>query len=188
MAVVEAHGSTAPNPVQGGTATDDLKGFVTAHATLLGAVGIMTGLATFVSRGLGPDWTDTLLRFLLIGMAFLLWLELLTQCPPSLLLTHAPAPAGTSWRLVGFAYALQLTMVGFIANAVWRQPQLLVPALGLAAGMWLWTALPQHAREQRSTLVGVAVAAILTALLVLALVDPPTQTLLQRLWQEIRPR
>ena len=113
-------GSTI-TPAPGASVPDSLKSFVGANTMLLVAMGAMTGLATFVGRSAGPDWSATLLQFVLTGLAFLLWLELLTQWPPALLLHRAPAPSGIPWRLVWFAYGMQLAMVGLIANVVWRQ-------------------------------------------------------------------
>jgi hypothetical protein len=169
-------------PVLDESVPDSLKSFVGANTMLLAAMGAMTGLATFVGRGTGPDWSASLLQFLLTGLAFLLWLELLTQWPPALLLHRAPAPAGIPWRLVWFAYGMQLAMVGLIANAVWRQPQLLAPTLGLGVGVVLWRALPAHVRSRPAALVGVGVAVVLASVVVVVVVDPPVQTGLERLW------
>ena len=79
-------------------------------------------------------------------------------------------------------------MVGLIANQVWRQPQLLVPTLGLGASVLLWRALPEQFRSRPTALVGVGVAGLLVAVVTVMIVDPPTQTMLQRLWQDVRGR
>jgi hypothetical protein len=119
---------------------------------LLAALGAMTGLATFVGRGAGADWSATLLQFVLTALAALLWLEVLTQWPPALLLFRAPPPPGALWQFVWFAYGMQLVMVGLIANMIWRQPDVLVPTIGLGAGVLLWHALPAHVRSRPAAL------------------------------------
>jgi hypothetical protein len=83
---------------------------------------------------------------------------------------------------------MQLTMVGLIANAVWRQPQLLVPTLGLGAGVLLWRVLPEHVQSRPAALVGVLVVAVLASVVTVVVVDPPAQTVLQRLWEDVRGR
>jgi len=178
-------GSTI-TPAPGASVPDSLKSFVGANTMLLAAMGAMTGLATFVGRSAGPDWSATLLQFVLTGLAFLLWIELLTQWPPALLLHRAPAPSGIPWRLVWFAYGMQLAMVGLIANVVWRQLQLLAPTLGLGVSVLLWRALPEHVRSRPAALVGAVVMGVLASVVSVMVVDPPTQTLLQRLWQDVR--
>lgn len=175
-------------PVPSESVPESLKHFIGANTMLLAAMGAMTGLATFVGRGTGPDWSATLLQFLLTGLAFLLWLELLTQWPPALLLYRAPAPAEIPWRLIWFAYGMQLAMIGFLANAIWRQPALLVPTLGLGAGVLLWRVLPTHVRSRPSAVVGAIVTAVLVTAVILLVVDPPSQTFLERLWQDVRGR
>jgi hypothetical protein len=178
----------AVTPEPGESVPESLKHFVGANTMLLAAMGAMTGLATFVGRSAGPDWSATLLQFVLTGLAVLLWLELLTQWPPTLLLHRAPAPSGTPWRLVWFAYGMQLAMVGLIANVVWRQPQVLVPALGLGASVLIWRVLSQQGQSRPAALVGAVVMGVLASALIVMVVDPPTQTLLQRLWQDVRGR
>jgi hypothetical protein len=119
----------------------------------------------------------TLLQFVLTGLAALLWLELLTQRPPAL------------WRLVWFAYGKQLVMVGLIANMIWRQPDVLVPTIDLGAGVvLLWHALPAHVRSRPAALAAVIVAALLVSVSTVMVVDPPAQTMLQRLVQNLRGR
>jgi len=173
-------------PPPGASVPESLKSFVDANTMLLAAMGAMTGLATFVGRSAGPDWSATLLQFVLTGLAFLLWLELLTQWPPALLLHRAPAPSGIPWRLVWFAYGMQLAMVGLIANVVWRQLQLLAPTLGLGVSVLLWRALPEHVRSRPAALVGAVVMGVLASAVTVMVVDPPTQTVLQRVWQDVR--
>ena len=175
-----------PAPVA--TVPDSLKSFIGANTMLLAAMGAMTGLATFVGRSSGPDWSAALLQFLLTGLAVLLWLELLTQWPPALLLHRAPAPPGSPWRMVWFSYGMQLAMVGLIANVVWRQPQVLVPALGLGVSVLVWRALAQQGQPRPAALVGAVVMGVLASAVIVIVVDPPTQTVLQRLWQDVRGR
>jgi len=176
----------AVTPAPGESGPESLKSFVGANTMLLAAMGALTGLATFAGRGTGPDWSAALLQFLLTGLAVLLWLELLTQWPPTLLLHRAPAPPGTPWRMVWFAYGMQLAMVGLIANVVWRQPQVLVPTLGLGVSVLVWRALAQQGQSRPAALVGAVVMGVLASVVSVMVVDPPTQTLLQRLWQDVR--
>jgi len=173
-------------PSSGESVPESLKSFIGANTMLLAAMGAMTGLATFVGRGTGPDWSAALLQFLLTGLAVLLWLELLTQWPPALLLHRAPAPPGSPWRMVWFSYGMQLAMVGLIANVVWRQPQVLVPTLGLGVSVLVWRALAQQGQSRPAALVGAVVMGVLASVVSVMVVDPPTQTLLQRLWQDVR--
>lgn len=176
------------NLAPGESVPDSLKSFIGANTMLLAAMGAMTGLATFVGRGAGPDWSATLLQFVLTGLAFLLWLEMLTQWPPVLLLHRAPPPPGLPWRLVWFAYGMQLVMVGLIANTIWRQPHVLVPTIGLGAGVLLWRVLPAHVRSRPASLAGVIVTALLVSVITVMVVDPPTQMVLQRLLKDVGGR
>jgi hypothetical protein len=75
---------------------------------------------------------DADLTFLLLMAAVLVWLELLAQWPSDLMIYQGPPPPGTPWRLVGFAYAVQLTMVGFLGDFFWHVPRLAVSVLAAA--------------------------------------------------------
>jgi len=77
-------------------------------------------------------------------------------------------------------------MVGLIANVVWRQLQLLAPTLGLGVSVLLWRALPEHVRSRPAALVGAVVMGVLASAVTETVVDPPTQTVLQRVWQDVR--
>ena len=122
-----------------------------ANFPLLGAIGGLIGIATFVGAlPLYADWVQPYLVFLLLAGGVLTWLELLAQWPPDLMVHRGPPPPGTAWRLVGFAYAVQLTMVGFVGGFLWRIPRLLVPTLAAAIGVGLWRfLLPGRVKEQR---------------------------------------
>lgn len=48
-------GGALVNPTPGETLPDSLKSFIGANTMLLAAMGAMTGLATFVGRGAGPE-------------------------------------------------------------------------------------------------------------------------------------
>jgi hypothetical protein len=77
-------------------------------------------------------------------------------------------------------------MVGLIANVVWRQLQLLAPTLGLGVSVLVWRALAQQGQSRPAALVGAVVMGMLASAVIVMVVDPPTQTLLQRLWQDVR--
>jgi hypothetical protein len=77
-------------------------------------------------------------------------------------------------------------MVGLIANVVWRQLQLLAPTLGLGVSVLLWRALPEHVRSRPAALIGAVVMGVLASAVTVMVVDPPTQTVLQRVWQDVR--
>ena len=156
-----------------------LRDFVLANFPLLGAIGGLIGIATFVvALPLYASWVSPYLVFLLLSAAVLIWLELLAQWPVDLLIYRGPPPPGTSWRLVGFAYALQLTMVGFIGAFLWRLPRLVVPALAAAIGVGVWQfLLPRRIKERHGVLLLVAVVAWLASMAVLSLVHPTYQSI-----------
>jgi hypothetical protein len=147
---------------------------VLANTPLLAAIGGLIGIATFLAAfPLSAAWTRPFLTFLLLFGAVLLWLELLAQWPPELLIYRGPPPRGTSRRLVLFAYVLQLTMVGFVGNVLWRFPQVLVPTVvtGLALGVWQFL-LPERVKAQRGVPLLLAILALLVSVAILSQVHP----------------
>jgi hypothetical protein len=143
----------------------------------LGAIGGLIGIATFiVALPLYANWVRPYLAFLLLSAAVLIWLELLAQWPADLLIYRGPPPPGTSWRLVLFAYAMQLTMVGFLGAFLWRVPRLVVPLLAAVIGMGAWQfLLPQRLKALRGVPLLTAIVALLLAIAVLSLVHPTYQ-------------
>ena len=158
-----------------------LRDFVLANFPLLGAIGGLTGIATFVAAlPIYAGWIGAYLTFLLLAAAVLDWVELLAQWPSDLLLYQGPPPQGTSWRLVGFAYAVQLTMVGFLAGLFLRFPKLAVPALGTAIGVGLWRVLlPQRVKSARGAPLLTLIIALLVAIAVDSLVHPAHWTIFE---------
>jgi hypothetical protein len=154
-----------------------LRDIVLANAPLLGAIGGLIGIATFVvALPLYAAGVKPYLAFLLLAAAVLIWLELLAQWPPELLLYQGPPPSGTSWRLVGFAYALQLTMVGFIGGFLWRLPRLVIPTLAAIIGTGVWRfLLPERVKAHRGAVLVTAIIALLVAIAVLSLMHPAYQ-------------
>ena len=180
------------NVVEGGeggapaaAAAGSLRDFILANASLLAAVGGLAGIATFVGAlPLYVGWVQPYLAFLLLAAAILTWLELLAQWSPDLMIYRWPAPRGTPWRLVSFAYALQLTMVGFVGGFLWRVPGLLVPTLAVIIGAGLWRYLvPERVKERRAALLATAIVALLASVLVTSLVHPTYQSVVERLWR-----
>jgi hypothetical protein len=162
-------GGDAPTKAPG-----PLKAVVLGNFPLLAAIGGLIGLATFVGAlPLYATWVQPFLTFLLLAAATLLWLELLAQWPAELRIDRGPPPPGTPWRLVGFAYVLQLTMVGFIGGFLWRFPRLLIPLLaaGIAIGVWQFF-LPRRLKAWRAMPLTLAILALLGAIIVLSLVHP----------------
>ncbi len=151
-----------------------LRDFVVANLPLLGAIGGLIGLVTFVGAWpLYAGWVRPYVTFLLLAAAVLLWLELLAQWPAELLIYEGPPARGTSWRLVGFAYTVQLTMVPIIGGFLWRIPRLVVPALAAAIGIGLWWfLLPRSAKAVRGAPLLTAIIALLVAIAVVWLVHP----------------
>jgi hypothetical protein len=151
-----------------------LRDFVLAHFPLLGAIGGLLGLVTFIAAWpLYAGWMRPYVTFLLLAAAVLLWLELLAQWPANLLIYAGPPPPGTSWRLVGFAYAVQLTMVAFIGGFVLRIPRLVIPLLAAAIGIGLWRfLLPQRVKAMRGVPLLLVIIALLIAIAVVSLVHP----------------
>ncbi len=151
-----------------------LRDFVLANFPLLGAIGGLIGIATFVSAvPLYATWVQPYLVFLLLVAAVLVWLELLAQWPPTLLVYQGPPPPGSPWRLVGFAYAVQLTMVGLVGAFLWHVPRLLIPALAVAIGVGLWRFLvPAPVKTHRAALAVTATVALLIAMLATFLAHP----------------
>ena len=158
-----------------------LRDFVLANFPLLGSIGGLIGIATFVvAVPWYADWVRPYLTFLLLAAAVLIWLELLAQWPPALMIYLGPPPPGTSWRLVGFAYAVQLTMVGLVGGFLWRVPRLLIPMLAVVIGVGLWRYLvPERAKIRRGTLLVTAIFALLVALLVTSWWHPTYQSIFE---------
>jgi hypothetical protein len=158
---------------------NSLREFVLANASLLAAIGGLIGIGTFVTAlPFFAGWVRPYLAFLLLSAAVLIWLELLAQSPPELLIYRGPPPLGAPWRLVGFAYALQLTMVGFIGGFLWRVPRLVIPTLAAIIGIGLWRfLLPERVKQQRGALLVTAIVALLFAIAVLSLVHPTYQSI-----------
>jgi hypothetical protein len=166
--------SAAPVPSPG-----SLREFVVTNFPLLGAIGGLIGLGTFVvALPIYATWVQPFLAALLLAAAVLLWLELLAQWPVDLRLDHGPPPPGTPWRLVSFAYVLQLTMVGFIGGVLWRVPRLLIPAFaaGIAVGVWQFV-LPRRLKAWRAMPLALAILALAIAIVVLSLVHPTYQSI-----------
>ncbi|MCD6031593.1 MAG: hypothetical protein K0S78_3767 [Thermomicrobiales bacterium] len=151
-----------------------LRDFVVANLPLLAAIGGLLGLVTFVAAWpLYAGWVRPYVTFLLLAAAVLLWLELLAQWPADVLIYQGPPPPGTPWRLVGFAYAVQLTMVAFIGGFLWRIPRLVVPTLAAAIGIGLWRfLLPQRVKAMRGVPLLTLIIALLIAIAVVSQVHP----------------
>jgi hypothetical protein len=156
-----------------------LRDFVLANASLLAAIGGLIGIGTFVTAlPFFAGWVRPYLAFLLLSAAVLIWLELLAQSPPDILIYRGPPPTGAPWRLVGFAYALQLTMVGVIGSFLWRMPRLIIPTLAAIIGFGLWQfLLPQRIKEQRGAFLVTAIVALGISIAVLSLVHPTYQSI-----------
>jgi hypothetical protein len=88
--------------------------------------------------------------------------------------------------MVWFAYGMQLVMVGLLANTIWRQPDVLVPTIGLGAGVLLWRLLPENVRSRPTALISIVVTSVLVAAVALVVADSPIQSALQRFWQDMR--
>ncbi|HEU0116834.1 MAG TPA: hypothetical protein VFQ80_19225, partial [Thermomicrobiales bacterium] len=158
-----------------------LRDFVLANFPLLGAIGGLIGIATFVAAlPLYADWVQPYLIFLLLGAGILVWLELLAQWPPELLIYRGPPPRGTPWRLVGFAYAVQLTMVGVVGGFFWHIPRLVVLALASVIGTANWRfLLPERIKERRGALLATAIAALLLAIAITSLAEPVCRSIFE---------
>ena len=158
-----------------------LRDFVLANFPLLGSIGGLIGIATFVSAlPFYATWVQPYLIFLLLAAAVLVWIELLAQWPPELLVHLGPPPRGTPWQLVGFAYAVQLTMIGFVGGFLWRVPRMLIPTLAVIIGVGLWRYLvPERAKARRGALLVTAIIALLISLLVTSLVHPTYQSMFE---------
>jgi hypothetical protein len=95
-------------------------------------------------------WVRPYLIVLLLTGAILIWLELLAQWPTELTIYQGPPP-DTSWQLVGFAYAVQRTSMGFVGGFLWRVPRLVGPTLALGIGVGLWRfVLPRGSRSSEA--------------------------------------
>jgi hypothetical protein len=158
-----------------------LRDFVVANFPLLGAIGGLIGIATFVNAlPLYAEWVQPYLIFLLLAAAVLIWLELLAQWPPELMIYRGPAPSGLPWRLVGFAYVVQLTMVGFVGGFLWRIPRLVTLTLATVIGAGLWHYLvPERSKAWRGSLLATAIVALLVAMFLTSLVHPTYQSIFE---------
>lgn len=172
-----AQAEPEPQAVQAG----NLRDFVLANGPLLGAIGGLIGIATFVSAlPLYTEWVQPYLIFLLLAAAVLIWLELLAQWPPELMIYRGPAPPGLPWRLVGFAYVVQLTMVGFVGGFLWRVPRLVALTLATVIGAGLWHYLvPERFKAWRGALLMTAIVALLVSMLVIDLAHPTYQSVFE---------
>lgn len=175
------HSSGEPEPEPQTLAVGTLRDFVRDNGSLLAAIAGLLGIATFVSAlPLYAAWVQPYLVFLLLVAAVLIWLELITQWPPALVIFQGPPPRGTPWRLVGFAYAMQLTMVGLVGGFFWRIPRLAMLTLATAIGALLWRYLvPESLKERRGALLATVIVALLIAVAVTSLSRPTYESIIE---------
>jgi hypothetical protein len=166
----QANAAPTSLPIQ----SQRLRAFVLANFPLFGVIGGLLGIATFIGAvPLSADWVQPSVIFLRLGAGVLVWLELLAQWPPALLIYRGPAPRGTPWRLVGVADAVQLTMVGFVGGFLGRMPRLVVLALATIMGAAVWRLLlPERVKARRGALLATAIVALLAAIALTSLAHP----------------
>lgn len=146
-------------------APDTLKAFITGNMPLLTTFTVLAGLAGFVIT-LPLGWFGPLLRSGLLVLSVVVWLDLLDQLPQPLLLSHwRRYPSDYSWRLVWFAYLIQLLMLGFMAFLVIEFPRVVVPALAAIVAVALVSRLGDRVSGVIRLVIGLVVFELLLILL-----------------------
>ena len=155
-------GHTHPGGNAPASATPEtLKSFIAGNMPLLTTFTVLAGLAGFVLT-LPLGWFGPLLRAGLLVLTVIVWFDLLDQLPKPLLLSQwRHYPADYSWRLIWFAYLIQVLMLGFVVFLSVEFPRVVVPAFAAVAAMLVISRLGER--------VG-GVARLLIALLVFELI------------------
>lgn len=114
-----------------------LNSFLKDSGLQFSLVTTLLALAAYTGT-LELHWIGTYLRFLLILAAGVLWIEVVSSWPESVQLHASRHPQGVHWRMVVFAYALQLTVIGFILVLLYKEPKLIAPIISLAVVGVAW--------------------------------------------------
>lgn len=175
--------------------TSELRNWIKDNATLLSNASLLISVAA-LALNLLPDTgaLDPYIKALIFGAALLLLIELHYQWPDDLQLhmfRSMSVPQNHSWRMVAFAFIMQLATVVFSVWAILNTPLILVPltALGVIVAFRQW-----YFRRFRSVaargfgilaLIAALVLSELLMLVVWALIADESITI--ELWANERP-
>ncbi len=116
--------------------SSELRDWIKDNATLLSNASLLISLAT-IALSLLPDvgFFSPYIKALLFAAALLLLTELHHQWPEDLqlhMLRKNARPENHSWRMIGFAFVMQVATLLFAAWAIVTNPIILLPLTALA--------------------------------------------------------
>ena len=139
--------TTTATPGDEQTATDttsELRNWIKDNATLLSNASLLISVAA-LALNLLPDTgvLDPYIKALIFGAALLLLIEMHYQWPDDLQLhmfRPMSLPQNHSWRMVAFAFIMQVATVAFAVWAILNTPLILIPltALGVVVAFRQW--------------------------------------------------
>lgn len=175
--------------------TSELRNWIKDNATLLSNASLLISVAA-LALNLLPDTgvLDPYIKALIFAAALLLLIEMHYQWPADLQLhmfRSMSLPQNHSWRMVAFAFVMQLATVAFAVWATLNTPLILIPltALGVVVAFRQW-----YFRRFRGIAArGFGILALIVALLlsellmviVWAVISRETITI--ELWADERP-
>jgi hypothetical protein len=189
---------TAREGVEDRSRTDtrsELRDWIKDNATLLSNASLLISLAA-VALSLLPDvgFFSPYIKALIFAAAFLLLTELHHQWPEDLqlhMLRKNARPENHSWRMIAFAFVMQVATLLFAAWAIVTNPIILLPltALAVILAFRQWYFRRYHSLVARSFGIIALVAALLLSevLMVIVWAAVTGEQVTLELWTEERP-
>jgi hypothetical protein len=139
LATAEAAAAASPADTQ-----SELRNWVKDNATLLSNASLLISISA-LALNLLPEtgFLDPYIKALIFGAALLLLIEMHHQWPDDLQLhmfRPTSLPQNHSWRMVAFAFIMQVATLVFAVWATLTTPLILIPltALGVVVGFRQW--------------------------------------------------
>ena len=173
----------------------ELRDWIKDNATLLSNASLLISLAA-VALSLLPDvgFFSPYIKALIFAAAFLLLTELHHQWPEDLqlhMLRKNARPENHSWRMIAFAFVMQVATLLFAAWAIVTNPIILLPltALAVILAFRQWYFRRYHSLVARSFGIIALVAALLLSevLMVIVWAAVTGEQVTLELWTEERP-
>lgn len=194
--VAEAANAAAPAPEQAAPDTkSELRNWIKDNATLLSNASLLISVAA-LALNLLPDTgvLDPYIKALIFGAALLLLIEMHYQWPDDLQLhmfRSMSLPQNHSWRMVAFAFVMQVATIVFAVWATLNTPLILAPltALGVVVAFRQWYFRRFRGVAARGFGIVALVVALLLSELLIAIVWAviARQNITVELWTQERP-
>lgn len=175
--------------------TSELRNWIKDNATLLSNASLLISVAA-LALNLLPDTgvLDPYIKALIFGAALLLLIEMHYQWPADLQLhmfRSMSLPQNHSWRMVAFAFIMQVATVAFAVWATLNTPLILIPltALGVVVAFRQWYFRRFRGIAARGFGILVLIVALLLSELLMVVVWAviADETITIELWTEERP-